>query len=212
MQRIIVRSTLSCILVPSAINRSVGIVLIAFAGLTGCTWLKSSALDVAYRFDDWYELQPVAGLTQPLTVSQVVHSRYDDQRNTLLSQVELRENRLIIVGLGHLGSPLFSVIWDGETLEAEVSPLLPEAFHSGYLVRDLQLSFWPLESIQQGLLDADWQVDEQPGMRQYYHDGSEQIRITYFPETDKWTQRWQGKVHFQHLKYGYEIKFEGLNE
>lgn len=192
--------------------RSLGVVLITLLGLMGCTWIKSSALDVVYRFDDWYELQPVAGLPQPLSVSQVVHSHYDDQQNTLLSQIELREDKLIIVGLGHLGSPLFSVIWDGNVLNAEVSPLLPEAFHSGYLVRDLQLSFWPLEFIKRGLVDDSWQVEEQPGVRRYYHEGEEQIRVTYLPDMGEWPQRWRGKVHFQHLIYGYEIRFEGLNE
>jgi hypothetical protein len=71
-----------------------------------------------------------------------------DKSHELLTQLELENERMTLVGLAPLGQALFTLVYDGNTLSSEQSMLLGDSFKAEYLMAMMQLIYWPEQSIR----------------------------------------------------------------
>ena len=87
-------------------------------------------------------------LTSPQSFSQKVSIKVGDKSHELLTQLELEDERMTLVGLAPLGQALFTLVYDGNTLSSEQSVLLGDNFKAEYLMAMMQLIYWPEQSIR----------------------------------------------------------------
>lgn len=88
------------------------------------------------------------GVSSPQSFSQKVSIKVGDKSHELLTQLELEDERMTLVGLAPLGQALFTLVYDGNTLSSEQSVLLGDSFKAEYLMAMMQLIYWPEQSIR----------------------------------------------------------------
>lgn len=88
------------------------------------------------------------GVSSPQSFSQKVSIKVGDKSHELLTQLELENERMTLVGLAPLGQALFTLVYDGNTLSSEQSMLLGDSFKAEYLMAMMQLIYWPEQSIR----------------------------------------------------------------
>lgn len=175
--------------------------------LGSCSWLKYQLIDIAYEADDWYQLQPAPDSDSGMSITQAVNGHYGNRYFSFLNQMEIDAQKMVLVGMGHMGSPVLNLVWDGRKLEATVSPLLQGDIHPGFLLRDMQLCFWPLETIRGGVKSPNWKIEESDDRLQRWVLFRDKKRIEiYYSSAD----HWQDTISFKHLAHGYSFQIETL--
>ena len=76
------------------------------------------------------------------------------QRHELLLHVEIDAQKLIVVGLGPIGQALFTLTFDGQTLNSQHSALMGNNFKPEYILALLQMAYWPQQSVDTGLING----------------------------------------------------------
>lgn len=126
-----------------------------------------------------------------ISLSQMISMRHGQDDHELLTQLELTTQRMTLVGLAPLGQALFTLVYDGHTLQSEQSRLLGDTFNAEYLMAIMQLIYWPTEQINQHLTDAQLRVTpcENALCKQLIDANGEQISINYSE-----LNPWQAKI------------------
>lgn len=126
-----------------------------------------------------------------ISLSQMISMSHGQDNHELLTQLELSSQRMTLVGLAPLGQALFTLVYDGDTLQSEQSRLLGETFNAEYLMAIMQLIYWPTEQINQHLTDAQLRVTpcENALCKQLIDADGEQITINYSE-----LNPWQAKI------------------
>lgn len=140
----------------SQLNRHFGIIVFALL-LSACSHTLERKTCVELASDVRYCLAPVAdSLPQQQTVSatQKATIRTQDQQHELLTQLELTQQNLTLVGLAPLGQALFTLTYDDYTLVSEQSTFMGEQFKAEYLLAIMQLIYWPDDSVNRHLQGA----------------------------------------------------------
>jgi hypothetical protein len=101
---------------------------------------------------------PLGSLGHDLSLSQVVTSEDNGESRSLRVEVEVSAQRLVMVGLTHMGVPLFTLALDSQglsttTLNAEVLPFDPR-----HILSDFQLAHWPREILARDLARRGYQL------------------------------------------------------
>ncbi|MGS0677372.1 DUF3261 domain-containing protein [Shewanella sp. 125m-1] len=141
------------------------IILLALGSvlLTACSQTLQRQTCVELAQDVNYCLAPVAEqrmlseqtATQPaISVAQKVTIKTQASQHELLSQLELDQQQLTLVGLAPLGQALFTLTYDDYTLVSEQSQLLGDQFNAEYLLAIMQLIYWPDSSVNRHLQGA----------------------------------------------------------
>ncbi|MCT8988573.1 DUF3261 domain-containing protein [Shewanella phaeophyticola] len=126
-----------------------------------------------------------------ISLSQMISMSHGQDNHELMTQLELSSQRMTLVGLAPLGQALFTLVYDGDTLQSEQSRLLGETFNAEYLMAIMQLIYWPTEQINQHLTDAQLRVTpcENALCKQLIDADGEQITINYSE-----LNPWQAKI------------------
>ncbi len=125
--------------------------------LSACSQTLERKTCVALASDVSYCLAPVVdSLPQQQTVSasQKATIRTQTQQHELLTQLELTQQNLTLVGLAPLGQALFTLTFDGKTLISEQSSFMGDQFKAEYLLAIMQLIYWPDASVNRHLQGA----------------------------------------------------------
>lgn len=185
------------------------LVLPAFLTLGCGTILPVEKLPVENRVDlpgggSITALAP-ASLSRSLVATQRVQGRDGDRQFVLLCQLEVDEQRLAMVATTPMGSTLFSIIYSGDTLVTDVSPLLPTQFQPKYVLIDFQLVFWPLDVLNASLSREGLKVVENPiGQRRFVQrNGEVLIEINYSTRDP-----WRGLIELENRVWGYSYTIE----
>lgn len=139
-----------------------GLLLALLASLLGGCAVRSHCPELMVPGMD-YCLQPSAQVAPAYQV-QDVRLRFDGKEERLIAHVEIDAEGLRLVALSPLGQPLFSALYDNEAVVVARSVPLP--FDPGQLLSLVQLSRWPLESVQAGL-GSGLQVKQEAGLRRF---------------------------------------------
>ena len=108
-------------------------------------------------------------LGRPLDLQQ--HITLDaagrEQQMDVLLEADAQHVQLAIVAMGQVAA---RIGWDGRTLTEWRSTWWPAAVSSARILNDMQLSLWPLASVQSAL-PAGWQANDDGDVRTLRHDG-----------------------------------------
>lgn len=88
------------------------------------------------------------------SATQKAEINVDTSQHELMTQLEIDANQLTLVGLAPLGQALFTLTFDGHTLNSEQSLLLGSEFKAEYLLALIQLIYWPEETVNAHLRGA----------------------------------------------------------
>ncbi|QUN05719.1 DUF3261 domain-containing protein [Shewanella yunxiaonensis] len=90
----------------------------------------------------------------PADIAQQVRFEHNGKAQELLLQLQFAPENEIMVGLAPLGQSLFTLSFDGNTLNSEHSVLLASNFRGDYLMAVQQLVYWPAAMVQQAIPEA----------------------------------------------------------
>jgi hypothetical protein len=146
---------------------------------------------------------PVGSLGRDLSLSQVVTSEYNGESRSLRVEVDVSAKRLVMVGLTHMGVPLFTLELDSQglsatTLNAEVLPFDPR-----HILSDFQLAHWPREVLARDLARRGYQLrgdDEGTARSVYGAKGELLATVEYPPPGDS-----EGDLVIQHHDLPYRL-------
>jgi hypothetical protein len=163
----------------------------------------STAVKPASSADtDWPLLSP-ASLRQARQVSQVLRGDYAERSFTLRSVVTVNAQQLTVIGITSMGLRAFTLKYDGEHLDEQRAPQVPDALQAKQLLNDMQLAFWPLNELQNSWHTAGGEVSEPyPGTRRLQRNGVLLAEVHYASDP------WNGRVWLRHFDYPYSLYIE----
>lgn len=95
-----------------------------------------------------FNLLPPASFGQHLILTQVVTIGYQRQEQQLLFYSEVSASAIDIAGLLPDGTRLFSIRYDGVSLQSEGSTDILQRLDPRYLLADMQIALWPLTEVR----------------------------------------------------------------
>lgn len=78
--------------------------------------------------------------TQTISVTQKITARYKKNEHLLIMQVQGSPEKIVMAGLTPTGTRLFSLSFDGRTVENWKSPLFTAPFDGSYVLADFELA------------------------------------------------------------------------
>ncbi len=139
-------------------------------------------------------------LAQQLTLSKVSTAEPMPTRR-IDAQLEIDEGQVRLAGLA-LGQRVLTLRWNGEKLDSERHPLLPEEVDATRVLRDIQLVYWPAEAIQVALPQG-WHLRDERQQRVLSFDGVAQVSIRYAGEP-----RWIGQATIDNRLEQYRLEID----
>ncbi len=142
-------------------------------------------------------------LAQRLTVLQLPRSAAEEapHEQSLDAQLEIEPAELRLAAFA-LNQRVLSLRWDGRDLTQTRHPLLPRAVDAARVLRDVQLAYWPLASLQSAL-PAGWTAEDGSSWRELRLNGQTQLRIDYAGQP-----RWKGRADLDNRAEGYRLAIE----
>lgn len=134
-------------------------------------------------------------LTQRLSFH---HDADPEGPRSLEALLELDAASLRLAGFA-VGQRVFTLVWDGHTLEESRAPQLPADLHSGRIVSDIQLVYWPAEVLRSAL-PAGWVLEDSPGRRALLRQGRAWVTIRYDADP-----RWTGRAELLNSAEHYRL-------
>jgi hypothetical protein len=144
------------------------------------------------------ELGVAIALQQHLTIER------NGKTDEMDAALEVDAAQLQLVGLA-LGQRVLSLTYDGKTMTSWRHFMLPQQVRAEDILEDLQLTLWPLASIQKAL-PAGWHIVDQDLRRSLYLDDTLVCVISYSA-----MPRWSGTVQLENLRYHYHITIQSQN-
>jgi hypothetical protein len=125
----------------------------------------------------------------PRNASQVIHAAYGARAMTMRTAIQLDAAGLKVVGVTATGQRLFTVGWDGKSVTAEKSALVPDNVDPKRVLADVQLALWPLAALQETLRNQDLEVSEPFAGVRRLRRGSDLVAEVHYAAADPWASR-----------------------
>jgi len=149
-----------------------------------------------------------ASLGSERIVNQVVRGAFGSRELTFNCVVTVKDGSMTLVGMNSLGLRLFTIRYDGQSVQSETAPAMQGAFTPERLLADMQLVFWPFASLEKPMREAGWQLSEPtPGIRRLRH-GERLIAEAHYGGIDPWSAR-SWLVNFEH-RYSLQIDSQAM--
>lgn len=116
-----------------------------------------------------------------------------------LMEVDAEELRLVGLAMNHR---VFTLSWNGTALQEERDPRLPAQFQAAWVLRDVQLVYWPADAVR-AALPAGWTLEDGPGLRTLSKNGREWVTVRYDGEP-----RWAGRTQLTNLSEHYRLTID----
>jgi hypothetical protein len=138
------------------------------------------------------------------SAQQVLNVSYRDQEATLSVVLDVTPTHLKAIGLSAVGVRLFTIDYDGERLQTEKLPGLPEQIDAQRMLADLQLALWPLTALQAATSNTTYSIGEpSAGTRRVKRSGKLYEEVHYAGNDP-----WSGKLWLSNYEFGYSIAVE----
>jgi hypothetical protein len=122
------------------------ILIITVSALTSCALIKNDNLS-----HDFYQLQPLPNILKNKVFLESLTFEQEDKR-TLLSQIETQEQTLSLGAMTFSGIPIIQAKWDSSEGLVGFSSVTFDESMVLRIIRDIQLIKWPEKDIKSGLL------------------------------------------------------------
>jgi hypothetical protein len=120
-------------------------------------------------------------------------------------ELEWRSDAIVVAALGQLGNLLFSMSYDGRTIETVGNRLVLRDLDTSYVLADILLTYCDKGMLDSHLRGAGLEVRDGPNSRAIVRNGTPVIMIEY-----EHASRWNGRVRYAHLERGYSYEIETL--
>ncbi len=147
-------------------------------------------------------LPPVA-LGRELHLSQRITVTRQGERHSFEAQLEVDAAAVRIAAVA-FGQTVASLSWDGVSLEQRVSSHVPEAVTAARILSDVQLAWWPVDAIREGLPPG-YRLEEHAATREVFLNQSLVVTVHYEGVAPVWRQ-----VRLIHASYGYTLDIESV--
>lgn len=142
----------------------------------------------------------------PHSARQRLRATVGDREIVLDCVVEITAERVTVVGLLPAGNRVFSVRYDGTRVEQERTPQVPQQLHPEQLLADVQLAFWPAESIRAAYGAGPWSlVQPDARTRRLLRDGR-LIAEVHYADGDPW----RGRVWLVNFERDYALVVDSV--
>jgi hypothetical protein len=125
----------------------------------------------------------------PRNASQIIHAAYGERAMTMRTAIQLDAAGLKVIGVTATGQRLFTVGWDGKSVTAEKSALIPDRVDPRRVLADVQLALWPLAALQEALRKQDLEVSEPFAGVRRLRRGSDLVAEVHYAAADPWASR-----------------------
>ncbi|WP_295363445.1 DUF3261 domain-containing protein [Arenimonas sp.] len=119
---------------------------------------------------------------------------HGERRDAVDALVEVDAHAVRVV-LHQQGQVVLRMHWDGERLDQQRDPGLPDSLDAARVLTDLQLVHWPAAAITTAL-PAGWHLDEGPGRRDLWQ-GAQQVLAIEYPAA--------GEARLHNHRLGYRL-------
>jgi hypothetical protein len=89
--------------------------------------------------------------TKNISVTQKITARYKKDTHLLIMQVQASPQKIVMAGLAPTGTRLFSLSFDGKTVENWKSPLFTAPFDGSYVLADFELATLDVAALRSAL-------------------------------------------------------------
>ena len=178
----------------------------------------SNVGEVELAPDAFFQILPLTNSELEGTYNQTVTGIFQGRRETFLSQVEIEDQEMTMVGLATFGARIFTLKFNGTRLEFATIPQLASKLRSENLLADFQLVNWPLELIDEQFQNRPpktyWfspprklEIKATKNKRDIFFGGLKIIDITYTNGEDG-----SREVVFKNLAKKYELHITQYQE
>lgn len=147
-------------------------------------------------------------LNQHLQVTQSVKLESSGKKGTtVLAAWAVTPNEINLAGLSPAGQTLFLLRYDGHNLEENYSSVLtPDAIPGKDILAQLQLTYWPINTIEKSFENTPWEIYSDKQSRQIYYNNTKALEIQIIQDTNDIQ-----KVVIYHHLYNYTVTINTLN-
>jgi hypothetical protein len=150
---------------------------------------------------------PVAAPIGPARrIVQQLTAVWPGRKEILLCVLELDKQHIAIAGLSADGISLFNLSYDGNKLVLDKSPLLPDSFSPEFIIKDLQLVYWPLAELQK-ILPRQWRLEADSHHRRLYLNNEKSVDVDYLQPDAVWTKT----VDLTNHRYHYQLHIKTIS-
>jgi len=115
--------------------------------LTGCATVQPIQKVSIANGIDMQLLMP----TKTISLTQKITARYKQDEHLLIMQVQASPQKIVMAGLAPTGTRLFSLSFDGNTVENWKSPLFTAPFDGSYVLADFELATLNIAALRSAL-------------------------------------------------------------
>jgi hypothetical protein len=144
-----------------------------------------------------------ADLGESIALQQHLTVERNGKIDELDAALEIDDSHLQLVGLA-LGQRVLSLNYDGKKLTSWRHFMLPKQVREEDILEDIQLTFWPLDSIRKALPPG-WHIEDSALQRTLTMDDNVVYRINYSS-----MPRWSGTVKLENYRYHYSLSIQSL--
>jgi hypothetical protein len=135
-------------------------------GLIACSTLPNVEKLPAFPLFDPMDLG------QNIKITQVVTSKADEKSQVMLAAWTVNNGIMDLIGLTITGQKILHLNYDGKNLIEEYSQFLKAPINGRTVVSQIQLSYWPLDKIQQQLTGSPWILEQDKKKREITFNGN----------------------------------------
>lgn len=172
--------------------------------LTAC--VAKSPMDVWFTKEVKVHL-PLPKMRQTYHDQQLLTFNHEGQTHSLITLVDIDDNKLTVVGLSALGIRLFKIEYNGTQILTEQNIFIKELPSAAQILSDIMLSLIPIQEWQQ-VLPMNWKVIDQGLQRKLLNDKHETIiEINYNQPASNEIRK---PILIKHHIFGYQISIQSM--
>lgn len=172
---------------------------LALLALCGCTSAPQQPAQLPLL-----SLSPASFNGSVSLVQRLMFSRLDGQTSpdqAIEAMLEIEPGEVRLAGFA-LGQRVLKLSWDGQELQAERHPRLPENIYVERVLRDVQFVYWPGAAINASLPPG-WLLLDDGSRRTLLHAGQAVMTASYSGEP-----RWTAHVVLENRVEGYRLTID----
>lgn len=181
--------------------------------ITSCTVSESTSIKPLSQLNiPLYQLKmSLDHIDNPLTVSQLVTFKFGERQDSLPFILELSKQQMVMSAIASWGSPLFVLTYDGKKIDYIQAPIIETGLKPEYILTDLFLTFWPINSLNDTLAELGYNVEDKDNIRKIFNNDQLIIEIIYQGQLSSETLRWQNSVEFIQHQLDYQLSIQPLD-
>lgn len=152
---------------------------------------------------------PKLDLNQDYHDQQLLTFKYNNQENSIITIVDIKNNHLTVMGLSTIGIRLFEIQYNGSEVKAKQHLFIQQLPPPEQVLSDIMLSILPTVAWQK-VLPSNWQLIDKDLSRTLINDLHETIiNITYNKQPSTVIRK---PIKIEHAVFGYQIAIQSMEQ